>query len=69
MPISNTELCLSVKYLFQSTINETQPLAMTYATKSDSSVQALHQECYDTEGQNYLSKFGLGSQMGVIYSQ
>ena len=51
------------------TINEIQPLAMTYATKSDSSAQAVHQEYYDTEGQNYLSKSGLRSQMGVIYSQ
>lgn len=50
------------------TINETQPSVMTYAPKSDSSVQAVHQEYYDTEGQNCLSKSGLRSQRGVTYS-
>ena len=50
------------------TINDTQPLAMIYATKSDSSIQAMYQEYPRSEGQDYLSNPGLRSQMGGIYS-
>jgi hypothetical protein len=59
---------LSDMVVRSQTIYETQPPEMTYEPKSDSSVQAVYQECYHTEGPDYLSKSGLGSQMGVIYS-
>jgi hypothetical protein len=59
---------LSDMVMRSQTIYETQPSAMTYAPRWDSSVQAVHQEFYHTEGPDHLSKSGLGSQMGVIYS-
>jgi len=49
-------------------INDTQALAMTYATESDSRIQAMYQEYPRSEGQDYLSNPGLRSQMGGIYS-